>query len=331
MSKNAIATSQTPSNNLGKVLLPLRVFLGVTFVYAGLLKLISADYLNKQSPNGVLMQMQQSAKHSPISFIINHAIEHSTLAGISIAVGELFVGLGLLVGLWARFAALGGLVLSLSFFLTVSWGTYPYFFGPDIVFMAAFLPFIIAGDGGYLSLEHKIREIVSKESGVAIGAKLSNEPLENQIKRRTFIQSGAAAGGLGLLGIATGVIGRKMNHAQANVMPTISPTPHSSKPVTGTKIAKVSEVPVGSALQFNDPTSGAPAYVMQPRAGTFLAYTAICTHEGCIVNYDGAGSFACPCHGAMFDANSGDVTRGPAQNPLTKLNVFAQGPDIYIA
>ena len=332
MSKNAPAVSSI-SSNVGKVLFPLRVFLGITFVYAGLLKLISADYLNKQSPNGVLMQMQQSSKHSPIAFILNHAIEHSTLAGISIAIGELFVGLGLLVGLWARFAALGGFVLSLSFLLTVSWGTYPYFFGPDIVFMADFLPFIVAGDGGYLSLEHKIRDMVSKDLGVEAGTKLSNKPLEQHIQRRTFIQSGAAAGGLGVLGIFTGVVGRKMNHSTATVMPTTSPTPTGGTPTTptaGTKVAKVVDVPVGTALQFNDPASGAPAYILQPKAGTFLAYTAICTHQGCIVSFDGSGSFSCPCHGAMFDATTGNVTRGPAQSPLTKLNVQAHGSDIYI-
>jgi len=338
MSKSQTVAPGTASITIGKVLLPLRLFMGVTFIYAGLLKLVSADYLNSDSPSGVLKQMQGSVLHSPISFILKHAIEHASLAGIAIAVGELFVGLGILFGVWTRFAALAGFVLSLSFLLTVSWGTYPYFFGPDIVFMAAFTPLMIAGDGGFYSIEAVIRSRVRASEGVAVDQQLSNAPLEKQIARRTLIQSGAVAAGLGVVGLASGVIGRKMNKAQPTVIPSASPT-HSTAPtsstkptVKGTKVAKISDVPVGTAFQFTDPVQGAPAYLLQPTKGTFLAYSAICTHEGCPVNYDhGSNGFACPCHGARFDATTGAATRGPAQAPLQKFNVVVSGNDLYIA
>ena len=334
MSKTHNAAPEITSLTIGKVLLPLRLFMGVTFIYAGLLKLVSADYLNSNSPSGVLKQMQGAVLHSPISFIIKHVIEHASLAGIAIAVGELFVGLGILFGLWTRFAALAGFVLSLSFLLTVSWGTYPYFFGPDIVFMAAFTPLMIAGDGGLYSIEAMIRNRVRVASGVAANQQLSNAPLEQQIARRTLIQSGAVAGGLGVVGLATGVVGRKMNKAAPTVLPTASPT-HSATghpSAQGTKVATIADVPVGTAFQFADPTSGSPAYLLQPKAGTFLAYSAICTHEGCVVGFDhAANGFACPCHGAQFDATTGAATRGPAQAPLQKFTVVASGNDLYIA
>ena len=338
MSKSQNIATTSSTQTIGKVLLPLRLFMGVTFIYAGLLKLVSADYLNSDSPSGVLKQMQGAVTNSPISFIIQHAIEHASLAGIAIAVGELFVGLGILFGIWTRFAALAGFVLSLSFLLTVSWGTYPYFFGPDIVFMAAFTPLMIAGDGGLYSLETIIRDRVKAAAGVSSKQTLSNAPLEQQIARRTLIQSGAVAGGLGVVGLAAGVIGRKMNKAKATVLPTAAPT-HSSaatsstKPaVHGTKVATVADVPVGTAFQFSHPTSGAPAFIVQPAKGTFLAYSAICTHQGCPVGFDsGQHLFACPCHGAQFDGTTGAVLRGPAQAPLEKFNVVVSGTDLYIA
>ena len=71
---------------------------------------------------------------------------------------------------------------------------------------------------------------------------------------------------------------------------------------------------------------------MQPATGKFVAYNAICTHEGCIVNDNVAnGSFDCPCHGAQFDAATGAHTRGPGRGDLAKLNVSATGDSVYLA
>lgn len=339
MPKNSLQIKATPAAQLhfGKVIFPLRVFLGVTYIYAGLLKLTDPNYFSKTAPSGVLHQMQAASAHSPIAFIVNHAIEHSTLAGLGIALGELLAGLGLLVGIWSRVAGLGIFALAASFFLTVSWGTSPYFFGPDIVFMAAALPFILGGDGGYLSVESVIRQRVQRDLGVTPGTNLSNAPVEEQIQRRTLIQSGAVAGGLGIAGLVVGGIGHKRNAGNASAAPTTTPTasstPTSSAPApSGTKVATVADVPVGSAFQFTEPTTGAPAYIMQPKAGTFLAYSAVCTHEGCIVNFDkGNNIFACPCHGAQFDTASGSPTRGPAQAPLQKFTITVSGTDLYLA
>ena len=315
------------------MLFPLRIFLGVTFIYAGLLKFISADYLNPDSPAGVLRQMQSSVSDSPISFILNHAIEHASLAGIAIAAGELFSGLGILFGIWTRFAAAGAFVLSLSFLLTVSWGTYPYFFGPDIVFMAAVLPFMWAGDGGYFSAESVIRKRVNRDLGLRDDT-VNSPAVDKAIARRTLIQSGALASGLGVAGLVAGVVGRMLNTASPTLSSTLAPSSSASESTqapNGKKIATVSDVPVGTAFQFTDATGG-PAYLLQPAAGTFLAYSAICTHEGCPVTYNETStSFGCPCHGAKFDATSGNPTSGPARSALAKYNVVVSGTDIYLA
>ncbi len=277
--------------------------------------------------------MQGAATDSPISFILTRVIEHASLVGITIAAGELFAGLGILFGIWTRFAAAGAFVLSLSFVLTVGWGTYPYFFGPDIIFMAAVLPLMMAGDGGYLSVESIIRNRVKLDLGLQSASEIT-PAVDKAIARRTLIQSGAAAGGLGLAGLIAGGIGRKMNTASPTTSLLNSPSPTVSKSNQGPggrKIAKVSDVPVGTAFKFTDATGG-PAYLLQPAIGTFLAYSAICTHEGCPVDYDqGAKNFGCPCHGAQFDASTGSPTSGPARSPLAKYKVVVTGQDIYLA
>src|ERR1700735_3256845 len=73
--------------------------------------------------------------------------------GVVLALGELAVGLGTLLGLWTRIAAVGGILLSLSLFLTVSFHASPYYTGSDIVFVFAWLPLLLAGSGGVLSVD----------------------------------------------------------------------------------------------------------------------------------------------------------------------------------
>jgi Rieske Fe-S protein len=65
----------------------------------------------------------------------------------------------------------------------------------------------------------------------------------------------------------------------------------------GKAIGAASQVPVGQAASFTDPSSGDPSIVIQPAAGTFVAFDAVCPHAGCTVGYDAAQKvIACPCH-----------------------------------
>ena len=317
----------------GRALFPTRIFLGVMFIYAALTKLTDPLFFDPTSQNSVARQMQASAGSSPIGFLLNRLIEHATLVGYGIAIGELAIGLGLLFGIWSRAAALALALVSLSFLLTVSWGTTPYFLNPDLAYLAAAIPFVYLGDGGFMSLEASIRNRVKRQLGVSSSKKRSNAPLETQIERRTIVMTGAVAGGLGVAGLVTGLIGKNLKGspvAQPTASLTPSTTPTSAVP-SGTRIASVSNVPVGTAFKFTDPATGMPAYLMQPASGTFVAYSAICTHEGCIVNDNSAnGTFDCPCHGAQFDSTTGAHQRGPGRGDLPKLSVSATGDSIYL-
>src|SRR5215217_3144821 len=97
----------------------------------------------------------------------------------------------------------------------------------------------------------------------------------------------------------------------------------------GTAIASESEVAPGSALKFED--SGNPAFLVHLDNGKFVAYSAICTHQGCTVAYKD-GNLACPCHGSVFDpANGASVVAGPAQRPLPEIPVKVRGDEVVKA
>ena len=97
----------------------------------------------------------------------------------------------------------------------------------------------------------------------------------------------------------------------------------------GTAIASESEVAPGSALKFED--SGNPAFLVHLDNGDFVAYSAICTHQGCTVAYKD-GNLACPCHGSVFDpANGASVVAGPAPRPLPEIPVKVRGNEVVKA
>ncbi|MCY0941667.1 DoxX family protein [Streptomyces antarcticus] len=138
-------------------LLPLRIFLGVTFVYAGLDKLTDSAFLAAATGDGSIGdQMRAVRDSSAIPAMVDMALEAPVAFGTVIALGELLVGLGVLVGLLTRIAALGGALIALSLWLTVSWAVSPYYYGNDLVYLIAWTPLIIAG-APYWSLDELIR------------------------------------------------------------------------------------------------------------------------------------------------------------------------------
>ena len=94
-------------------------------------------------------------------------------------------------------------------------------------------------------------------------------------------------------------------------------------------IAAESDVAPGSAVTFKD--AGSPAVLVHLDNGDFVAYSAVCTHQGCTVAYKN-GQLACPCHGSVFDpANGAEVIAGPAPKPLPEIPVKVQGGDVVKA
>jgi cytochrome b6-f complex iron-sulfur subunit len=97
----------------------------------------------------------------------------------------------------------------------------------------------------------------------------------------------------------------------------------------GAAIVSESEVAPGSAHKFED--SGNPAVLVHLDNGDFVAYSAVCTHQGCDVAYKD-GNLACPCHGSVFDpADGAAVVAGPAQRPLPEIPVKVEGGEVVRA
>ncbi|HVD34349.1 MAG TPA: Rieske (2Fe-2S) protein [Rubrobacter sp.] len=94
-------------------------------------------------------------------------------------------------------------------------------------------------------------------------------------------------------------------------------------------IAAESDVATGSAVTFKD--AGNPAVLVHLNNGDFVAYSAVCTHQGCTVAYKN-GQLACPCHGSVFDpAKGAEVVAGPAPKPLTEIPVKVEGGEVVKA
>jgi thiosulfate dehydrogenase (quinone) large subunit len=148
-------------------LLPLRLFLGLTFVDAGAGKLLAPAWFGA-GPQSFAAQTRQFAAGSPIGGLLHGAVAtHPLPFGFALAAGELAVGLLVLAGLATRVAAAAGLGLSLLFFLTASWHVRPFFYGPDLPYAVAWLPLLLAGDAGLPSLDRALRRRARREHGLA--------------------------------------------------------------------------------------------------------------------------------------------------------------------
>ncbi|NEC93622.1 DoxX family membrane protein, partial [Streptomyces sp. SID12501] len=126
-------------------LLPLRLFLGVTFVYAGLDKLTDSAFLSATGVGSIGEMMRGVRDTSAIPALVDLALKSPVGFAVVLAAGELLVGLATLAGLLTRLAAAGGALIALSLWLTVSWAVTPYYYGNDLVSLVAWLPLVLAG------------------------------------------------------------------------------------------------------------------------------------------------------------------------------------------
>src|ERR687888_720198 len=95
-----------PSLPAGFALLPLRLFLGVTFIYAGVQKLSDPGFFHKGAPTYIGTQLHGFANGTPGGFLLRaFAIPHPVLAGAGVAITEIAVGLLVTAGLLTRAAA----------------------------------------------------------------------------------------------------------------------------------------------------------------------------------------------------------------------------------
>jgi thiosulfate dehydrogenase [quinone] large subunit len=312
-------------------LLPLRLFFGTTFLYAGFDKLLDPRFFDPSSPASIQAQMAAFARVSSVGGLVHLGEPAAVAIGLLIAIAEVGVGLGALTGLAFRTAAVGGAGLSVLFWLTASWATRPYYIGADLPYAVGWTVLALAGHGGLLVPQRFF-------SG--------DEPAPVFLGRRAFLQAGLLA----VVALATSAVAlplrlvgleRTGSTDLAGGSGSPGPSPGGSGPVPtptgsagstsrGIAVAKIADVQRTGAAAFTIPFSapaplpaGDPGVIVRLADGTFVAFDAVCTHAGCTVDWDAAARvLACPCHGATFDpANRAAVLGGPTDQPLPVLPI----------
>lgn len=145
--------------------------------------------------------------------------------------------------------------------------------------------------------------------------------------RRTVLTIGAATLAGGAITACGGGSGEKAASGEPNNDTGVQPAaPAPATPDAGTAgkaLTKKADVPVGGGKVFKEEK----VVVTQPKAGTFKCFTAVCPHQGCLVNKVEDGSIDCPCHNSKFAIADGAVTKGPATKGLAekKIKVAADG------
>jgi Rieske Fe-S protein len=140
------------------------------------------------------------------------------------------------------------------------------------------------------------------------------------VSRRAVLR-GAAVGGIALPLLAACGGGS----SEADGGSSGSSSDSSAGGSAGATVA-AADVPVGSGVILSDQK----VVVTQPTKGEFKAFTAVCTHQHCIVATVTAGKIHCNCHGSEFSIEDGSVEQGPAQAPLAAKKVSVKGGQVTV-
>ena len=100
---------------------------------------------------------------------------------------------------------------------------------------------------------------------------------------------------------------------------------------TLTKALQLDDLPPGDSVQMA--VGANQVLIHRENQDTVHAYSAVCTHQGCIVGVkdDATSPFVCPCHASNFDKLTGDAVSGPAQRPLTRHETAIEDGWILVA
>jgi Rieske Fe-S protein len=123
--------------------------------------------------------------------------------------------------------------------------------------------------------------------------------------------------GLGAIGVAAALAGCAGSEGGST----------KTKVTAGTELAATSEVPVGGGIILADEK----VVITQPTAGTYDAFSAVCTHQGLLVTSVDNGTIHCANHGSSYSAATGAVEGGPAPSALAKVAIKVDGDKILAA
>jgi Rieske Fe-S protein len=152
------------------------------------------------------------------------------------------------------------------------------------------------------------------------------DPGRTGVSRRSVLGAVGAVGATGLLA-ACGGGGSTTTNTGGSGGGAAGADPSTSAKAGGEALVKTSKVPVGNGVILQDKE----IVVVQPTSGDFKAFSAICTHQHCIVGMVKDGVISCPCHGSAYSAKDGSVLQGPATQALNPVNVSVKGDEVVTA
>lgn len=185
--------------NLGVVLLPLRVFLGFISIYAGMGKLCDPVYFDGGDRGSMVKWLNSLHPWGLAEPLRDFALSHPVGAGLTVAFLQVVVGVLTVLGLWQRVAAVIGATLSAALILTVSWKTVPAYDAPDIIYLAAWSPLIIAGAPVY-SVDGRL----AGEAWRKLGPRSELWELRRRVLRRGTVVAAVVVGLTMLIGSMLG-------------------------------------------------------------------------------------------------------------------------------
>ena len=152
------------------------------------------------------------------------------------------------------------------------------------------------------------------------------------VDRRTVLRGAAIAGAAVAAAPVLAACGSDEPAATDTATDT-SPSADASTPKDGNGgsdaevLVASAEVPEGGGIILDDQD----IVVTQPTAGEFVAFSSICTHQGCPVSDVSNGTINCACHGSQFSVEDGSVVAGPAASPLPPVEVSVDGDSVVRA
>nr|WP_055500912.1 Rieske (2Fe-2S) protein [Nonomuraea pusilla] len=155
----------------------------------------------------------------------------------------------------------------------------------------------------------------------------------DDLTRRRTVIAGVGASGLALALTACGGTDTAGSATGSSTASATAPTAGSggtgsAQPGAGQgALATTADIPVGGGTVFKEQK----VVVTQPTAGQFKAFSAVCTHRGCVVAAVAEGLIGCPCHGSKFKIEDGSVANGPADKPLPEQQIKVEGDQITLA
>ncbi|MFC7263455.1 DoxX family protein [Streptomyces lutosisoli] len=208
--------------NLGVVLLPLRVFLGFISIYAGMGKLCDPVYFDGGKRGSMVKWLNTLHPWEVAEPLRQFALQHPVGSGLVIAFLQVIVGVLTVLGLWQRVAAVVGAMLSAALIVTVSWKTVPAYDAPDIIYLAAWSPLIIAGAPVY-SVDGRL----ASEAWRILGPRADIWELRHRVLRRGALVTTIVIGLTLLIG---SLLGGAVRDADRIVVPGPGEAPRNELP-----------------------------------------------------------------------------------------------------